>query len=410
MLNKTLRWFLFAMILANIASGMTYPFIPLYLTRLGADVGQVGLVFSIAGLVPLVLQIIGGWLSDSIGRLRTVAIGAAIATLGYFGFALAPSWEWVLVSLGLEYVSGSLVGPSFGAFIADQTSEEVRGRVFGISKSIFFVVGVVGPPLGGWLADGPGYRIMMWIAAVIYALATVLRIWMARAEQFKVEKPAEKPTLAGFKLRLGEMIALMVGGGVLTWIFITDGANYIAFKLSGELQPLYMEQFGGLTATSIGYLNSLQSIVMMALTLPAGWLSDRIGERKVIAGGFLLISAGIGVFVSVRSGTAIPAFIGFALSWAIMGAGFGVITPAYDSLVSKATPEHLRGTAFGFFQSSLGVISLPAPWLGSQLWERFGARTPFIFSGVATLLSIIPAWVKFKLPKKDSLADSNEAR
>lgn len=400
MLNKTLRWFLLAMILANIASGMTYPFIPLYLTKLGADVGQVGLVFSVANLVPLVLQIIGGWLSDSIGRLRTVAIGATVATLGYFGFALAPSWEWVLVSLGLEYVSGALVGPSFGAFIADQTSEEVRGRVFGISKSIFMIVGVVGPPLGGWLADGPGYRQMMWVAAILYTLATLLRIWMTRAEQFKSSKPVEKPTLQGLRLRLGEMIALLMGGGVLTWIFITDGMNDIAFKLCGELQPLYMAQFGGLTATSIGFLNSLQAAVMMVLTMPAGWLSDRIGERKVIAGGFLLISAGIGIFISVRSGMAIPAFLGFALSWAVMGAGFGVITPAYDSLVSKATPEHLRGTAFGFFQSSLGVISLPAPWLGARLWESFGARTPFIFSGVATLLSIIPAWFKFKLPKK----------
>ncbi len=395
MLNKTLRWFLFAMILANISGAMVFPVLPLYLTRLGADIGQVGLVFSLAGLVPLALQIIGGWLSDSIGRLRIIAIGSIVATFGYLGFVLAPSWPWALLSLGLEYVSGSLVGPSFGAFIADQTDEAVRGRVFGLSKGIFMVVGVIGPPLGGWLADGPGYRMMMLVAFILYALATLLRVWMARSARFQSGKPTESPTLAGLRLRLGEMVALLVGGGVLTWILITDGVNDIAYRLSGELQPLYMAQFGGLTATSIGWLNALLAGVMMALTLPAGWLSDRIGERKVIAAGFLLVSVGLGLFVVVQN------FYGFAVSWAIMGAGFGVITPAYDALVSKATPEHLRGVAFGFFQTSLGVVSLPAPWVGAQLWERFGARTPFLFTAAAALLSAIPAWFKFKLAKRD---------
>ena len=128
LLNAALRWFLLGMVVANIASEMVFAFLPVYLTRLGASVAEVGLVFSVASVVPLALQILGGWLSDSIGRLRTIALGALGGSLGYIGFVLAPSWEWVLLALGFEYISGSLVGPSYSAFIAEQSSQARTGE------------------------------------------------------------------------------------------------------------------------------------------------------------------------------------------------------------------------------------------------------------------------------------------
>jgi MFS family permease len=136
------------MILANVASEMVFALLPVYLSELGASVGQIGLTFTVAALVPLALQIFGGWLSDSIGRLRTIAIGSVAASFGYVLLPLAPSWQWGLLALCLEYIAGSLVGPSFGAFIADQSAEENRGRVFGLTKGIFLTVAVIGPLLG----------------------------------------------------------------------------------------------------------------------------------------------------------------------------------------------------------------------------------------------------------------------
>lgn len=69
LLNTNLRWFLLGMILANIAGQMAYSMLSLYLLDLGASVAQVGLVFTVASLVPTALQILGGWLSDTVGRL-----------------------------------------------------------------------------------------------------------------------------------------------------------------------------------------------------------------------------------------------------------------------------------------------------------------------------------------------------
>jgi hypothetical protein len=55
------------------------------------------------------------------------------------------------------------------------------------------------------------------------------------------------------------------------------------------------------------------------------------------------------------------------------------------------------GTAFGFFDTSVGFASLPAPWLGSQLWQRISPQAPFFITMLISTLTIVPAWIKFKL-------------
>jgi MFS family permease len=183
---------------------------------------------------------------------------------------------------------------------------------------------------------------------------------------------------------------------VITWILITDGVQDVAFRLSGELQPLYLSQVGGMSVEQIGWLKSILGIAMMSVTLPAGWLADKRGERVPIVIGFFLQSVALMIFVQ-SSG-----FTSFAMAAVVFGLGLGTLIPAYDSLISKAVPENLRGTAFGLFQTSLGVVSLPAPWIGAQLWERLGARVPFVVTAIAALFSTVPAWWKFVLPRKES--------
>jgi MFS family permease len=94
----------------------------------------------------------------------------------------------------------------------------------------------------------------------------------------------------------------------------------------------------------------------------------------------------------------VSGFWGYASAWALLGLGVGMMAPAYQSLISKAVPEKARGTAFGLFNTSLGIVSLPAPAIGAQLWERISPRFPFILTAWAVLITVIPVWLKFKLP------------
>ena len=128
LLTPLMRWFMFAMVLANIAGSMFPMLLPIYLTDLGASVTQVGLVFTLTSVVILFLQILGGWISDSIGRLRAIAIGSVGGILGYAALLLAPTWEWMLLALAIQQIPYALVGPSFSAFIAEQSTEENGGE------------------------------------------------------------------------------------------------------------------------------------------------------------------------------------------------------------------------------------------------------------------------------------------
>jgi MFS family permease len=395
LLNNLLKLFMFAMVLANIAGNMYGSLLPLYLKELNASVVQVGLFFTLSRIVPLALQILGGWLSDSLGRLRSIAYGSVAGVLSYVGIVLAPTWQWVLLGEGLGAVTRSLVAPSFGAFIAEQSTEENRARVFGVTETIFMLVVVIGPPLGGWLADSYGFKVMLICSGILYTIAALVRISMARVAARGHEANPEKLSLQGLKTNLGAMTGLVLAGGVLTWILITDGVRDVAFSMSFTLMPLYLEDIGGLTIKEIGFLSSIFGIFNMATNIPAGWLADKRGERVTIVMGFILSFVSLMVFLKVYT------FWGYALVWAIFGIAVGLMSPAYQSLISKAVPEKLRGTAFGLLQTSLGLFSLPAPAIGGQLWEMVGPRFPFSLTAWISLLTVIPAWLKFKLTDEE---------
>lgn len=393
-LNATLRWFMLAMVLANIGSEMLFTLLAVYLAQLGASVQQVGLVFSVAAIVPLLLQIIGGWLSDTIGRLRTIAIGSVAASFGYVLLPLAPSWPWAILALSLEYVSGSMVGPSFSAFIAEQSGEADRGRVFGLTKAIYLTVAVIGPLLGGLLAQRYGFRAMLWIAAVLYVSASVMRVWMATTARFGAAASSERPTLSTLGNSVRGMTAMLAAGGLVAWILLTDGVSDVAYALSWDLAPLYLVEVGSLDPQRIGWLAAIRGVGMIGATLAAGWLSDRYGERRIIATGFFLQFLGFMIFIVSRD------VVSFTLAATVQGLGFGTLIPAFDSLVSKAIPEKMRGIAFGLFGTSIGLISLPAPWLGARLWEWVSPQTPFLITGLFALICVLPVWAKFALPAK----------
>jgi DHA1 family multidrug resistance protein-like MFS transporter len=393
LLNNMLLLFMLAMILANIGSEMYGMLLPLYLKQLNASVVQIGLFFTISQVVPLVVQILGGWVSDSLGRLRSIAMGSVAGNLTYVGFIFAPTWQWVMSGMFFSAITRSLIGPSFSAFIAEQSSEKNRARVFGISDTLFMIVGVVGPPLGGFLADRYGFRIMLACAWLFYFLATIIRVSMARTAARGDEAHPQKLSMGSLKTNLGAMTTLLLSGGVITWVLVTDGVRDVAYSLTGNLMPVYLEQIGGMTFQQIGWLGSIFSVCMMLITTPAGWLADKKSERLGIVIGFLAEFAAMVTFMNVRG------FWGYALVWAMFGVGAGMMSPAYNSLISKAVPDKLRGTAFGLFGTSLGVVSLPAPWFGARLWERYSPQLPFYVTGFAALASAIPAWFKFKLPK-----------
>ncbi len=398
LLTNTLAILLVSMIAANIGGQMYGPLLPLYVQQLGADMNQIGLFFTLSMIAPLMFQLLGGWLSDSLGRVQAMAIGSVAGLAGYIIFVIAPTWGWLLPGMIGLSMATSFVGPSFQALIAEEAPAESRGKVFGLVQGLFLVVGVIGAPLGGWLADGYGFRNMFIIAAALYGLATIIRLFMARKIRSEQAVPTEKPSLAHLKTSLGSIFGLLLAGGIVTWIFISDGVSDVTFSMVGNLFPLYLNNIVGITKTQLGLLGAISSIAAMVFMMLGGMLSDKYGERVGIILGNLMIGAAIFTMLNVQS------FPFFILAWSLLGIGQAFTGPAYSALIARAVPNKVRGTAFGLFSTSLGFISLPAPYIGVMLWENFGPRVPFYVPLIAMMLMLPVIWIKFYLPKEEKPA------
>jgi len=121
----------------------------------------------------------------------------------------------------------------------------------------------------------------------------------------------------------------------------------------------------------IGLLDGIFGIAWVVTSYPAGWLVDRTSERVSISAGIALQLLALAVFTLARG------FEGFAFSWILLGIGGAMLEPGFSSLIARGVPRHLRGITYGLVATSLGLFTLPFPWIGGQLWHLLGATRRF---------------------------------
>ncbi|MBN1200671.1 MAG: MFS transporter [Anaerolineae bacterium] len=377
-----------AMIITNTAGSMYYPLLPLYLESLGASVQQVGLYFTINTILALCFRILGGWISDNVGRLPTIAFGGVLGLGAMIGFTLAPTWGWAFTGALLGSMGTSLVGPSFQAYTAEQAPEDSVSSTFGLVNGLFLVCMVIGPLVGGFMVDHYGYRTMLWTATSIFAVATVMRVWMARGLPLEVHRL--RPAVLIRDVR--GLLALLLGGGLLLSLFLVDGLADAGNQVAFPFVPKYMTEIGGLSETAYGGLMALMSLVSAAAMWPGGIFADRYGERWSIALGMIVLAGVWGVII------AYPVAGMFVLAMVLGGVGQAFIGPAFSSLVSKAVPRESLGITWGVFWTALGVLAIPAPYIGGLLYEHIAPEAAFVTAAVGALLTAPLAVRWLRLP------------
>ncbi|MGD8555345.1 MAG: MFS transporter [Anaerolineales bacterium] len=404
--SRLITWrlvmFLLGMALVEASRTLTMVQVPVYLREQGANIREIGLFFTIALVFPLILRILGGWFSDSVGRLRALTIGSITGALAYLAYTLAPTWRVALIGPALLAVAVALVFPSYKAYIADHSTEHARGRLFGIAEAVIAVAWIIGPPIGGFLAENLGYSWMFATAALAFAASGFIFFSLHITRDPSLDPVTSKPTLLSLRGSLAEMLPLLISGGLITWVLITDGVRDVAFKLSFELMPVYLSDIANMSKQTIGLLDGIFGISIACTLVLAGWLVDKTSERLAVVLGLGFVIASRLVFAIAQT------FAGFAVSWSLLGIGAGLFDPAYGSLIAKGVPSRLRGITFGLVVTSLGIISLPSPWIGSQIWTHFGPKAPFFTTVVIGTLAIIPAWLKLVPPEKLSEAQQPE--
>jgi MFS family permease len=139
------------------------------------------------------------------------------------------------------------------------------------------------------------------------------------------------------------------------------------------------------------------NLIYAAISTPAGSLSDRIGRRRLIIGGWLvyaLIYLGFGM---AHSGWQVW------LLYVVYGLYYGMAYGTANALVADLVPENLRGTAYGTYNAVIGVLAFPASliagllWQGLGVWKGFGPSAPFFFGGTLALIAAL--LMAFWMPK-----------
>jgi len=398
LLSRKMILFLIGLTFAEATRAMTAVQIPVFLREIGASVSQVGLFFTLTMIVPLVLGIFGGWISDSIGRLRAILFGSLAGILGYLPFAFAQRWEVTLIGPIILAVATALIQPSFRAFIADTCPTETRGRIFGLSKSFITAAWIITPPLGGFLAMNYGARTMFLTAVFLYGIAAIIFMFLLRSEEMKTTAPAEKPNLKSLKESFTNIFPIVLAGGLLTWIIISEGIRVFASYLSFNLLPVYLNDIGLINKQGIGLIDGLHGIAWVLAAPIGGWLSDKSSERNSFMLGTAIFLSSFLIFILAEG------FEVFALSWIIMGIGGALLDPAVNALIARGAPAHLRGVAYAVVPAIIGLVALPAPWIGGQIWEATNPKIPFLATLLIGSLALIPAWFKLRVPVDEGIA------
>jgi MFS family permease len=131
------------------------------------------------------------------------------------------------------------------------------------------------------------------------------------------------------------------------------------------------------------------ALVWSLVSTPAGSLSDRIGRRRLIIGGWLvyaLIYLGFGV---AQTGWQVWAL------YAVYGIYYGLAYGTSSALIADLVPPELRGTAFGTYNAVIGLLAFPASaiagilWQGLGTWNGLGPSAPFLFGAALGLIASV---------------------
>lgn len=380
-LPRDLKLLLFSTILANTSGRMTLPFMPLYVLALGGTVPQVGIFFTVHTLSASLLRPLGGWFSDSIGRVQAVTLGAVFTMLGTLGFALSPSWEWLLPSAVVMALGRGVVGPSFQAYIAEAAPPGKMAQTYGLVNGLFTTCQIVGPALGGWLAERYELRLLFWVGVALTAVATLLRIYPGLGLVYRWENVK----FAHLRQGMNSMAAGLVAGGLLTWLFVTDSLRDMGVQVYDNLQPLLM-QSTGIGEAQIGYLFSFHAVVYLLVSWLGSHLADRWGAAGALALSGMVQAVALVLLVLF---TSVPAFWLFFVLSAI---SFGIGDPAFDAFLAKATPPERLGLTFGLFNTALSFFTTPFPYIGSLLWEQWSPVVPFWLGALLLLVAGVVTW------------------
>jgi len=374
-------WFLgWTSLFTDAATEMIYPLLPVYLSRvLGASAVSLGIIEGVAEAVNSVLKVISGYWSDRRSRRRPIVIaGYALSSISRPLIALTMTWPQVLVIRALDRTGKGIRGAPRDALLARFATSSTRGRIFGFHQAMDHVGAIVGPVMATVILFlvPEGYRLVFGLTAIPGAIAVTLLFFVdedaAVDKEVQSQPSTTSPRPEASRPLPPRLIAVM---GVLLVFSLGNSADaFLLLRLSDAL--------GG--AKYVPLMWAGIHVVKASLSTWGGTLSDRFGRKQLIVSGWIVYAL---VYLGFAISTSAAAFIAWFLFY---GVYFAFAEGPAKALITDLTPPERRGTAFGFYNATIGVGALIASVLFGYLYEHFGSSTAFTtgaaLAGVAAVL------------------------
>jgi MFS family permease len=368
LLPRTVLVLGFVSLLNDAASEMITPLLPIFLTAtLGAGPAIVGLVEGLAEATASVLKLISGRLADRGVPAKGLVVGGyGLSNTVRPLLGLATAWGGVILLRFLDRVGKGLRTAPRDALIAGAVVPNERGRAFGFHRSMDHAGAVIGPLVAFGLLAMQADLKQVFLASVVPGALVLLLLLFGLPAGERVVAPARIPFAWGaLHVRLR---ALILAAGAL------------ALASVPEVFVVLWATEAGMAVVWVPLVWAAASLAKMLIALPAGILSDRLGRTPMLLGGWsarvtvLLLLA----FVHAPSPVVVwTLFVAYAATLA-------VTEPAERSLIGDHAAATERGTAYGLYHLTSGLLVLPGAVIFGSLWQAWGSTTAFAVAALIT--------------------------
>jgi len=369
----------------DVASEMVYPLLPAFITRtLGGGALSLGALDGAAELTSSLVKWVSGWLADRPGWQKPLILwGYALAVLVRPLISGATSAFQVVGFRVVDRIGKGVRTPPRDAMIAEITAPAVRGRAFGFHRAADHFGAVLGSVAAWWLLSRGtdvrsviGWSVVPGVIAFV-VLAVVLRGARAggrtgrQTDSTSIESsvPPDRPTVHP-SARFWPPILALTG---LTFFRLPEALLILRLQDRGVAVAAIPLVWGGL------------HVVRSLSSYPGGWLSDRLGPRRVVAAGGLLFAV-----VALIFGTPVSPVHAILLFLAL-GLVAGLTESGERAVVAHLAPRGV-GRAFGSYHAVVGAAALPAGLIFGWLYQSGGARSALWGSAVGMGLAVA-AWL-----------------
>jgi len=372
-------WILVAgMFIDTIGRTILNPFLMLYATK-RFDVGmtEVGMLFGLMAVANTVGNMLGGALTDRLGRKGMMILGLVISGLSSLTMGLAGTFELFFGVLLFVGLFASIGFPAQQAMVADLLPEEKRAGGFGVFRVIANMAWILGPVIGGLLATRSYMPLFICDAVFSSITAGIVLLAIRETKPASIEGKPEQTmaqTFAGYRdvLRDGTYV-LFIGACILMTI--------VYLQLYTTL-GVYLRDTHGFSEQAYGYLMSMNATAVVLFQIPIAHRVARYRPMMMMALGTLLYAVGFGMYGLFSS------YALFALAMLIITVGEMVIMPTAQALVARIAPEDMRGRYMAVFGFSWMIPQATGPLLAGLIMDNADPRWVWY---AATLVGVIAA-------------------